>query len=270
MQSKRSWAFQPLLSCVILNFLLLVILYAMARQILTAFHQWVDPFLTPPASNLPAEAQSAFLGIGQLVLETEQYLAPAVFGLGMVVTLILWLVIKAQGHRLLDIHAERSQPTPAAVSTPEKERQADGSSLQEPLPSLREPPRRSSQTAVQMLAILQREGRLVDFLKEDLTPYTDDQIGAAVRSIHQGCHAALAEHLDLEPILSDVEGAEVTVPPGFDPQAIRLTGNVSGDPPFKGTLRHHGWRVLRVDLPQVILPQEKGWVLTPAEVEITD
>ena len=121
-----------------------------------------------------------------------------------------------------------------------------------------------------MLAILQREGRLVDFLQEDLRPYTDDQIGAAVRSIHQGCQAALLEHVDLKPILEDAEGAEVTVPPDFDPKAIRLTGNVSGDPPFRGTLRHHGWRVVRLDLPQVTAPQELGWILAPAEVEIAE
>lgn len=269
MQPKRSWALQPLLSCLILNSLLLVLLYVMARQILTALHQWVNPFLVPGTANLSAEAQSAFMGLGQLLGETEQYLAPVVFGLGIVVTLILWAVLKSQGGRLLDSQPEKSPATSAAALVPEEEPQRS-SPRQEPLPAFREPSPPSSQTAVQMLAILQREGRLVDFLKEDLRPYTDDQIGAAVRSIHQGCQAALLEHLDLEPILGDIEGAEVIVPPDFDPKAIRLTGNVSGDPPFKGTLRHHGWRVLRVDLPQLIAPQEKGWVLTPAEVEIVD
>jgi hypothetical protein len=268
MQSKRSWALQPLLSCLILNSILLVLLYAMAIQILNALLQWVNPFLSPGAANLPAEAQSAFMGLGQLLGETKLYLAPVVFGLGTVVTLILWLVLKSQGRRLLVTQPEKS-PATAAAKAPEEEPQR--SSLpQGPLPAFREPSQSSSQAAVQMLAILQREGRLVDFLKEDLHPYADDQIGAAVRSIHQGCQAALLEHLDLEPILGDVEGAEVIVPPDFDPKAIRLTGNVSGDPPFKGTLRHHGWRVLRVDLPQLIAPQEKGWVLTPAEVEIAD
>src|SRR5207253_6846543 len=35
--------------------------------------------------------------------------------------------------------------------------------------------------AVQLLAILQREGRLLDFLQEDVDGYADAQIGAAVR-----------------------------------------------------------------------------------------
>lgn len=267
MQSKRTWTLQPLLSCFILNAILLGILYVMARQILSTLRQWVNPFLAPGAATLPAEAQSAFAGLGQLLGETEQYLAPVVFGLGLVVTLVLWLVLKAQGRRLLDTPPERLSAAPSLAQAPEEKAPARRPP-QGPSPIAPQPAPPSPQPAVQMLAILQREGRLVDFLKEDLHPYTDDQIGAAVRSIHQGCQAALQEHLELEPILAEAEGADVTVPPDFDPKAIRLTGNVSGDPPFKGTLRHHGWRVLRVDLPQVIAPQEKGWILTPAEVEI--
>ncbi len=269
MQSQRTWTLQPLLSCLILNSILLALLYVMASQILATLRQWVNPFLAPGAANLPAEAQSAFTGLGQMLSETEQFLAPVIFGLGLVVTLILWLVLKSQGRRLLEAQPERlSAAAPAAVAAVEED--APGHRPQGPPPTVPEPPPPSPQSAVQMLAILQREGRLVDFLKEDLRPYSDDQIGAAVRSIHQGCQAALLEHLDLEPILAAAEGAEVTVPPDFDPKAIRLTGSVSGAPPFRGTLRHHGWRVLRVDLPRVIAPQDKGWILTPAEVEIAE
>jgi hypothetical protein len=267
MQSQRTWSLQPLLSCFVLNSIFLAIFYVMARQVLAVLRQWVNPFLAPGAPSLPAEAQSAFAGLGQMLSETEQYLAPVVFGLGLVVTLVLWLVLKSQGRRLLVAPSEK----PAAVPPATVAREEEGATKRQPQgppPLVQEPSQSSPQTAVQMLAILQREGRLVDFLKEDLQPYRDDQIGAAVRSIHQGCQAALLEHLDLEPILGDVEGAEVTVPLNFDPKAIRLTGNVSGNPPFKGTLRHHGWRVLRVDLPHLIAPQGKGWILTPAEVEI--
>ncbi len=269
MQSKRTWTLQPLLSCFILNAILLGILYVMARQILTALNQWVNPFLAAGASNLPADAQAAFAGLGKLLGEVEQYLAPVMFGLGLVVTLVLWLVLRAQGQRLLAaLPARLSADSPAAAAPAEEATVAR--QPEAPSPTVLQPTPHSPQTAVQMLAILQREGRLVDFLKEDLHPYTDDQIGAAVRSIHQGCQAALMEHLELEPILAETEGAEITVPPDFDPKAVRLTGNVAGDPPFKGTLRHHGWRVLRVDLPQLIAPQERGWILTPAEVEIEE
>ena len=269
MQSQRTWTLQPLLSCLILNSILLAILYVMASQILAAMGKWVNPFLAAGGANLPPEAQSAFAGLGQMISEIQQYLAPIVFGLGLVVTLVLWLVLKSQGRRLLDGQPTKlSATTPAAVAAMEET--PPGHQPQGPPPTIPEPPPPSPQPAVQMLAILQREGRLIDFLKEDLRPFSDDQIGAAVRSIHQGCQAALLEHLDLEPILAETEGAEVTVPLDFDPKAIRLTGSVSGAPPFRGTLRHHGWRVLRVDLPRLIGSQDKGWILTPAEVEITE
>jgi len=83
----------------------------------------------------------------------------------------------------------------------------------------------------------QRDGRLVDFLLEDVQAYPDAQIGAAVRDIHRKCQAALKEHLVLEPVLNQQEGATVEVPPGFDPSAVRLTGNVTGQPPFRGVLQ---------------------------------
>jgi hypothetical protein len=121
---------------------------------------------------------------------------------------------------------------------------------------------------LRVLAVLQRDGRLVDFLQEDIDAYTDAQIGAAVRDIHRGCRKALLEYLTIEPVLGAQEGEPVTIPPDFDPAAIRLSGNVSGAPPFRGVLKHHGWRVKSVQLP--VLPGTRGdvAVLAPAEVEI--
>jgi len=270
MQFKRIWSIQSLISCLVLNTILLALLFVMAKQVLSALRQWVSPFLTPGNSSLSAEAQSAFAGLSQLMGETEQYLASVIFGLGLLVTLALWLIVQYQGHRLR-IHAEQQAvSTASAGSTSTTEATSVARQPGEIPGEVPQPPQPSLQTAVQMLAILQREGRLIDFLKEDLHPYTDDQIGAAVRSIHQGCRAALDEHVDLQPIIEDVEGAEVTVPPDFDPKAIRLTGIVSGDPPFRGTLRHHGWRVLRLDLPQIRASRKKDWILSPAEVEIAE
>lgn len=121
--------------------------------------------------------------------------------------------------------------------------------------------------AVQLLGLLQREGRLVDFLREDIQPYDDSQIGAAVRTIHQACRQVLAEHLTLEPVLNGQEGDEVTIPADFDPSAIRLTGNVSGEPPFRGALRHAGWRAVQVKLPAQPSGQDPK-IVAPAEVEI--
>ena len=128
------------------------------------------------------------------------------------------------------------------------------------------PPKPSGEP-LRMLALLQREGRLLDFLLEDIQSYPDAQIGAAVRDIHRQCQAAFKEHLVLEPVLPESEGSTVEVPSGFDPSAIRLTGNVTGQPPFQGTLQHHGWRVKELKL----APPPEGQdelVLMPAEVEL--
>jgi hypothetical protein len=128
------------------------------------------------------------------------------------------------------------------------------------------PPEPKEDAALRLLGILQEEGRLVDFLEEDLAPYPDDQIGAAVRDIQQKCRKALNERVSLEPVLRGAEGETVTVDAGFDPATIRLTGNVSGTPPFRGVLRHAGWRATRATL-----PDRRGCdphVIAPAEVDI--
>jgi hypothetical protein len=128
------------------------------------------------------------------------------------------------------------------------------------------PPRPSAEP-VRYLGLLQREGRLVDFLTENIAAYDDAQVGAAVREIHRKCQAALNEHLDLEPVLAQDEGATVEVPPGFDPARVRLTGNVTGQPPFRGTLLHRGWRVKAIKLAPPPEGQDE-FVLQPAEVEL--
>jgi hypothetical protein len=128
-------------------------------------------------------------------------------------------------------------------------------------------PVRPSGTPLRALALLQREGRLLDFLLEDIQAYSDDQVGAAVRDIHRQCRAALNEHLVLEPVLPQAEGDNVQVPAGFDPSAVRLTGNVTGTPPFTGVLRHHGWRAKAVKLPVPPEGQDE-LILMPAEVEL--
>ncbi|MFZ7112390.1 MAG: DUF2760 domain-containing protein [Desulfatiglandales bacterium] len=120
---------------------------------------------------------------------------------------------------------------------------------------------------LQILSLLQREGRLVDFLKEDLRAYDDAQIGAAVRSIQENCQKALNRYVDPQAIIDQDEGEEVAVPQGFDPSRIKLTGNVSGKPPFRGVLQHRGWRAGHRDLP-VLSGTLDPDVISPAEVEI--
>lgn len=121
---------------------------------------------------------------------------------------------------------------------------------------------------LRVLAVLQRDGRLIDFLEEEIDPYTDAQIGAAVRDIHRGCRKALHEYLTIEPVMNAAEEERVTVAADFDPAAIRLIGNVQGSPPFQGVLKHHGWRARAVQLPALPASKDDTSVLSPAEVEI--
>jgi hypothetical protein len=121
--------------------------------------------------------------------------------------------------------------------------------------------------ALQLLALFQREGRLLDFLSEEIDGYDDAAIGAAVRDIHKGLKKVLAEHFGVEPVLDAEEDEAVTVDTGFDPARIRLVGNVAGLGPWKGTLRHHGWRAARVSLP-VLTDGHDVTIVAPAEVEL--
>jgi len=138
--------------------------------------------------------------------------------------------------------------------------------LTPPAPKPATPPKPSG-APLRLLALLQREGRLLDFLLEDIESYPDAQIGAAVRDIHRQCQTALKDHLVLQPVLPQQEGATIEVTTGFDPAAIRLTGNVTGQPPFKGTLQHHGWRVKEIKLAPPPEGQDE-FILMPAEVEL--
>lgn len=138
--------------------------------------------------------------------------------------------------------------------------------LNEP-PRHRSPIKRPTGEPLRMLALLQREGRLLDFLLEDISGYQDAQVGAAVRDIHRGCRKAVDEHLVLERILAGEEGQAVTIPVGFDPGSIRLVGNVTGQPPFNGTLQHHGWRVKELKLPEAGAGRD-SMVIAPAEVSL--
>lgn len=118
-----------------------------------------------------------------------------------------------------------------------------------------------------VLGMLQREGRLIDFLQEDMAAFSDAEIGAAARVVHAGSRKILAQYLTLAPVLDSAEGSSVTVPAGFDPNRIRLTGNVSGHPPFRGALKHHGWIATAVRFPTVSAALDAR-VLAPAEVEL--
>ena len=120
--------------------------------------------------------------------------------------------------------------------------------------------------ALQLLAILQRDSRLVDFLMEDIASYDDDQVGAAVRSLHDQARDSLARYLSLQPVIDGVEGA-YTRPATTDPAAVKFIGNVPAGKPEGGVLRHKGWRAAKVDLP-VLNPKQDASFIAPAEIEV--
>jgi hypothetical protein len=122
--------------------------------------------------------------------------------------------------------------------------------------------------AVTLLAALQREARFIDFVKESLDGLSDEQIGAAVRDIHRNLAAVINRMFGPKPVLSESEGATIEVPQGFDAGKYRLVGKVAGDPPFHGTLTHHGWQVGSCQLPEWTGTDAAASIIAPAEVEI--
>ena len=131
-------------------------------------------------------------------------------------------------------------------------------------PVLREAPHES---ALQLLGLLQRDARLIDFVEEDMTAYADAEVGAAARIVHEGCRKVLREHFTLEPVRDEAEGSRITLEPGFDAAAVRVTGRVVGEPPFTGSLAHRGWRVVETRLPKLAESHDAA-IVAQAEVEL--
>lgn len=157
-----------------------------------------------------------------------------------------------------ELHAPKALPAPAPAPKPEPKRDA-------PMPAEGERP--SADAALQLLALLQREGRFVDFLEEDVAGFADADIGAAARIVHAGCRKALREHVKLQPIRDEEEGVKITLNAPFDAAEIKLTGNVTGKGPFTGALRHRGWRAADITLPTAITNHDAR-ILAQAEVEL--
>ena len=120
---------------------------------------------------------------------------------------------------------------------------------------------------LRLLGLLQQSGRLVDFLKEDITAYNDEQVGAAVRKIHEDCSKSLEDVVTIRPLMDEAEGATVRIPAGFDPSAIKVVGKVKGEPPYQGVLVHKGWKAHKRSLPKKV-SEESTDIIFSAEVEI--
>ncbi len=125
----------------------------------------------------------------------------------------------------------------------------------------------STESAMQLLSLLQKEARLIDFLNEDVSAYSDEEVGAAARVIHSGGQKVLKDYVSVAPIRTEEEESRITVTEGFNPQEVRLTGNVTGSAPFNGTLVHKGWQITEMNLPKLAQDYDAK-IIAPAEVEL--
>jgi len=121
--------------------------------------------------------------------------------------------------------------------------------------------------ALQLLGLLQREARFIDFIQEDIATYSDAEVGGAARVVHEGCRKVLRDNFTIQPIRDEAEGSRITLPAGFDAALIRVTGNVVGQPPFNGSLTHRGWQVVDTRLPR-LAGSHQVRIVAAAEVEL--
>lgn len=120
---------------------------------------------------------------------------------------------------------------------------------------------------LRLLQALQQGGRLVDFLKEDLRAYSDAQVGAAVRKIHQDCAELVEELVTIRHLRDEPEGATIQVLKGYNPSELKIIGNIRGEPPYTGVLVHRGWKVHKQSLPKQT-GEMSPEVICPAEIEV--
>ena len=157
-----------------------------------------------------------------------------------------------------------------AILADRSKAESAGTSAKGPVPVAVAPlANQADSEVVNFLAILQERGRFVDFLMDDITPYSDAQVGAAGRVLHEGCKAVLLEHFGIRPMRDEGEGSKITIPTGYAPDDYRLVGKIGGEAPFTGTLVHHGWRVEWVKLPRLLRASaDRLPAIAPAEVEL--
>ncbi len=185
----------------------------------------------------------------------------------------LWLAFVAPFRLLFDVRfatavqqARLGLPSPAAATDASDDAKEPEEAPPKPEPRL-SLASAAPDAALQLLGLLQREGRFVDFLMEDVAAFSDADIGAAARVVHEGCGRALKEHFSVAPVREEAEESEIEVPKGFNNRELRLTGNVVGDGPYRGSLAHRGWKVTDVRLPQLVEGHD-ATVIAAAEVEL--
>ena len=180
---------------------------------------------------------------------------PAIFGLVLLAGWMLWMILKVS---MSDVFKKIREDHGEAKPSGKKKKDFIDQKIEQD---------RKRRLFLHTLSVFQREGRLLDFFDEDLNGYNDEQIGAAVRSIQEDCKKVVKKYINPQPVIDSEEGDTVTVEKGFDIDAIKLIGNVSGEPPFEGKLNHRGWKAGKQEIPKLSDIQDST-IIIPAEVEI--
>jgi Domain of unknown function (DUF2760) len=249
MEFIKSYSRGSLVLILVLGAILLASTVSAFYWVLQVMHQDISLLATPETPSMALLDPISLIHHKYFI-----YASGGLAGVFIVFGLILW-----GGLRKIAVNSVKN----SGKSVPKKHVRASAASAAE-----REAQQHHHQRLfLHLLSVLQREGRLVDFFSEDLNLYEDAQIGGAVRAIHENCKKVVNQSLALEAVIDRSEGEEVRVEPGFDPDAIKLTGNVTGEPPFTGVLRHKGWRTRKLELPALSGGQDSR-IIAPAEVEI--
>lgn len=272
MRQKKIWLIQSFILCLIFNGICAIALYQPLHEVIKSLKQYIKPISENQElkQQLPESLLQFISNMREFIDMMGHYAPWFLFGVIGAVTLVLWIALCLVGtRRIRKAMEETSRVMPPSM--PPKEPKT----TTEPEKTPPEVPRKDDEKqrllpAVQLLAMLQRDGRFIDFLQEDLTPYDDAQIGATVRALHEDWRRLFREYAQMEPIYKEPDGTEVTVMEGFDTAAIRLTGRVIGNPPFRGIIRHKGWRLVKLDLPHISDPESIQWIIAPAEVEVKE
>ena len=198
-------------------------------------------------------------------------LAGAVLILALILIIVLLLMVVSLIRKGGKQSAEPIQQKPAPTPKPEVKIVEKIVEVEKVVPAPAPEPvvlkEATPDAALQLLSLLQKEARLIDFIKEDIASYQDEEIGAAARVVHEGCIKAIQEHFTLEPVRSEQENSKITIPEGFDASSVRLTGNIVGKPPFTGILIHKGWKISDIRLPKITEGHNVN-VIAAAEVEL--
>jgi hypothetical protein len=152
-----------------------------------------------------------------------------------------------------------------AAQQPEELPAPSAQPVQVPAPVVASEPSAST-GALQLLSLLQREGRFIDFIQQDVAGFGDADIGAAARVVHEGCRRALRAHARVVSVRSEAEGSSVVLERASSD--VKLLGNVAGAAPFRGVLRHRGWRVEELTLP-TLLGSHDPKLVAAAELELS-